>query len=250
MPTSCFPDLLAASACLMTSPVTTAEASKPAGWFGLADDDWIALFNLFLVVFTAVLGVSTVFLWRATKRLAEDAEKATAVATKQAAISEQALIGLERPHLFVVVNEPMRVRGDDRGSSWNLTYHAPFNVANYGRAPADVIWGGSIVTQAAIGPEPPLLDTALLQPLPVGMSRRHEAALPHGMAVDRLGAGEDLTAVGPVFLDSRTSTFLYVILNYRGVGATGEFESVYCWRWDDEAQGWLRLNDDRFNYRT
>ena len=102
----------------------------------MPDDDLIALFNFLLVIFTAVLGASTVLLWKATKRLAEDAERATAASTKQAAIAEQALLGLERPHLFVVVEEPMRVRGDNPESSWNLTYSAPFSIAKLSGAAA------------------------------------------------------------------------------------------------------------------
>ena len=104
--------------------------------------------------------------------------------------------------------------------------------------------------QNATEPEPPTVDTTLLLPLPAGASRRHEAALPHGMAVDKLGAGEDPTAISPVPPGNGTDTFLYVVLHYRGVGPTGAFESVFCWRWDYEVQGWLRLNDGRFNYRT
>jgi hypothetical protein len=85
-------------------------------------DDPVAFFTAWLVAFTGVLAVSTVFLWSATKRTA--------------LIAERAMTELEAPFISIKIIEP--------GIQWNQAARAVtggmlrFTYINYGRTPATI----------------------------------------------------------------------------------------------------------------
>jgi hypothetical protein len=91
-------------------------------------EDPVACFTLWVAGFTAVLALSTILLWFATRT--------AAIAAKYSAeVAEKALVSLEAPFISIKIVAPGIVRMPGRHNFETLS----FRVVNYGRTPARVL---------------------------------------------------------------------------------------------------------------
>jgi hypothetical protein len=171
---------------------TTNQQKQEEAWWKRASEPLTVITFLLVVVGAAQLGL---FYRQLTlihdslidaKKAAEAAQSAAAATTKQAKISEDALVKVERPYVFVFA-----VRGI-RHDTENGGFYVEYTVANYGKLPAiieDANIGFEISDRAEPAIPPRLFDGHQLLASPILQSGEQRRLIrgyfPQGM----LGSG-------------------------------------------------------------
>jgi hypothetical protein len=224
-------------------------------WFANAFEDHG---EAVIAAFTIVLAISTIGLWRSTKKLWEAGEKQIAVAAFAANSSEQsaraahraaetakdAFTKLERPYVYVFDVNRFVLSSDGIGC-------VQYKVANYGKTPATIELVENNVSFNSEGPIDPIVadyrddpEHPLLKRPILGFNFEETV---------RINAPGNLNFIATegreVVPKPRESdeVFVWVRISYRGPFTTGHQTSA-CWRYDGLTNRLVQWGDEKYNY--
>lgn len=207
------------------------ESNSRETFWQRTTNDPIALFTFWLVIFTGVLAFSTVGLYRSTKDAALGALKAANVA-------EMALIGLERPYLYVQIT---RESGLMEWAGEACIECFEYSVSNCGRTPAIL---KSIAKEFADVP---------CGSWPDAITRDNVRHFPEGIVIASagntiyVGTPPKRTGVGNDVRDGIKDMLFYGLIHYADfIG--GEYVNGFCFRFTGKSGHFLRSGGEKYNY--
>jgi hypothetical protein len=211
------------------------SADDCKGFWERTASDPTASFTLGILIFNVVLGLSTVALWRVTRRSAE--------------IAERAFSDLERPYVYIFGANGFK-RESERMDPYDFF---KYSVANYGKTPASL---EDVCLKVSLGktPEVPVSvgQWHSLRALPIltPNERREETevvpdSIPTSQYADENTSPDDSFTVPD--LEDGTEFFFWVQIKYHGPFSAGH-ETSACWKWDRDSSRLILYADEKYNY--
>lgn len=213
-----------------------------------------------MIGLTAVLSVATLWLVVETRRLVtetaltskrqatetskalEIAKQAADAAKKSAEVAEQALTVVERPYVFAFDVGPFQT---DLSRPGGLTPFVTYEVANYGKTPANIESVRAAVSTSLddirSAPYDEVDHTLLTSPILEAGDRRPGLRLDFPNNMLRFTHKKNIAILQ---LSGTEDIYFRVVLTYRGF-----LPEIFFWRDDRNAMRFVRCRDEDYNYK-
>ena len=236
-----------------TAPGCNSKATDPDRDKEPAHKNWEVIWSAITAIATGILTLATIALgfftyklWRETRKAVGEtaislahAETAATAATRQASISEQALISSNRPHIVIEPNLRDRLPFSDDDSFFNFDFH----IHNKGASLAIMKESWKNVAYSVSGASEELMVGIMIWD-------HYDFLEPGNHKKDKITVA---VPAADLWAAVRTeATYLYAYGGFTYESLSGRMhETRFCWRYEPLSRQFREVRDnDQMNFRT